>query len=263
MRVSTPRERLALCEREGVSVLCQAPTEYRMLAAKGDLRPMPSLRRAISAGEPLGADMLEAYREAWGLEVADGYGQTETGHVCGNHAGVEVKPGSMGKPLPGTEVRIEEGELQVRAATCPTFFHGYLGEAGGPDLVDGEWWATGDLVSEDSEGHFFHEGRADDMITSSGYRIGPGEVEVGAAQPSRGSRGCGGLSSRPRARLRRARGRCPSRGCWKRALADELREHVKTVTAPYKAPRIVDFTDELPRTASGKLRRAALRHQSR
>ncbi len=110
-------ERLALCEREGVTVLCQAPTEYRMLAARGELRPLPSLRRAISAGEPLGKDMLEAYRDAWGLEVADGYGQTETGHVCGNHVGIEVKPGSMGKPLPGTEVRIEEGELQVRAAT--------------------------------------------------------------------------------------------------------------------------------------------------
>ena len=89
---------------------------------------MPALRRAISAGEPLGADMLEAYRDAWGLEVADGYGQTETGHVCGNHLGLEVKPGSMGQPLPGVEVRIAEGELQVRAATCPTFFAGYLGE---------------------------------------------------------------------------------------------------------------------------------------
>jgi len=254
-----PAERLALCEREGVTVLCQAPTEYRMLAASGQLRPIPSLRRAISAGEPLGADMLEAYREAWGLEVADGYGQTETGHVCGNHIGVAVTPGSMGKPLPSTQVRIEEGELQIRAATCPTFFHGYLDEAGRPDLVDGEWWATGDLVSEDSEGHFFHEGRADDMITSSGYRIGPGEVEsallshpavaeaaaVPHPDPERGS------VVRAVVVLREGDG--------SDAMAAELREHVKSVTAPYKAPRIVDFADDLPRTASGKLRRAALR----
>ena len=219
---------------------------------------MPSLRRAISAGEPLGADMLEAYRDAWGLDVADGYGQTETGHVCGNHVGLEVKPGSMGQPLPGIEVRIADGELQVRAATCPTFFAGYLGEDG-PDLIDGEWWATGDLVREDEDGHFFHEGRADDMITSSGYRIGPGEVEsalmthpavaeaaaVPHPDPERGS------VVRAVVVLRE--------GAGDDALAAELREHVKSVTAPYKAPRIVEFADELPRTASGKLRRAALR----
>jgi acetyl-CoA synthetase len=252
-------ERLALCEREGVSVLCQAPTEYRMLAAKGELRPMPALRRAISAGEPLGADMLEAYRDAWGLEVADGYGQTETGHVCGNHLGLEVRPGSMGQPLPGVQVRVAEGELQIRASTCPTFFAGYLGDEG-PDLLDGEWWATGDLVREDEDGHFFHEGRADDMITSSGYRIGPGEVE--SALLSHPAVAEAAAVSHPD----------PERGSVVRAvvvlhdgngddaIAAELREHVKTVTAPYKAPRIVEFADELPRTASGKIRRAALRN---
>ena len=83
----------------------------------------------------------------------------------------------MGKPLPGVETRIVEGELQVRAATLPTFFAGYLGADGAPELIDGEWWATGDLVRSDEDGYLFHEGRADDMITSSGYRIGPGEVE--------------------------------------------------------------------------------------
>ncbi len=254
-----PAERLALCEREGVSVLCQAPTEYRMLAATGELRPMPTLRRAISAGEPLGADMLAAYRDAWGLEIADGYGQTETGHVCGNHLGLDVKPGSMGQPLPGVDVRVTDGELQVRAATCPTFFAGYLGDSSGPALVDHEWWATGDLVRSDDDGYLFHEGRADDMINSSGYRIGPGEVEsallthpavaeaaaVSHPDPKRGS------VVRAVVVLRD--------GAGDDALAAELREHVKSVTAPYKAPRIVDFADELPRTASGKLRRAALR----
>jgi acyl-coenzyme A synthetase/AMP-(fatty) acid ligase len=251
-------ERLALCEREGVTVLCQAPTEYRMLAARGELRPLPSLRRAISAGEPLGEDMLSTYRDAWGIDVADGYGQTETGHVCGNHLGLEVKPGSMGKPLPGTEVRVSEGELQVRAASLPTFFSGYIGE-GGPGLVEGEWWATGDLVREDPDGHFFHEGRADDMINSSGYRIGPAEVEAA-------------LRSHPAvAEAAAVPHPDPERGSVVRAivvlregtgdeeLAAALREHVKSVTAPYKAPRIVEFASELPRTASGKLRRAALR----
>ncbi|MDQ2675844.1 MAG: AMP-binding protein [Actinomycetota bacterium] len=253
-----PAERLALCEREGVTVLCQAPTEYRMLAASGELRPMPALRRAISAGEPLGADMLEAYREAWGLEIADGYGQTETGHVCGNHVGLEVKPGSMGKPLPGTEVRIHDGELQVRAETCPTFFAGYVGEPG-PELAAGGWWRTGDLVREDESGHLFHEGRADDMIASSGYRIGPEEVE--AALRSHPAVAEAAAVSHPD----------PERGSVVRAvvvlrqgpgddaLAAEIRDHVKAVTAPYKAPRIVDFASELPRTASGKIRRSELR----
>jgi acyl-coenzyme A synthetase/AMP-(fatty) acid ligase len=229
-----------------------------MLAARGELRPLPSLRRATSAGEPLGADVFEAYREAWGVEIADGYGQTETGHLCGNHVGFDPKPGSMGLPLPGTDVRIHEGELQVRASTCPTFFRGYLGE-GDPPLVDGEWWATGDLVRQDEDGYFFHAGRADDMITSSGYRIGPAEVEsallthpavaeaaaVSHPDPERGS------VVRAIVVLRE--------GVGDEALASELREHVKSVTAPYKAPRIVEFADELPRTASGKIRRAALR----
>lgn len=253
-----PVERLALCEREGVTVLCQAPTEYRMLAASGELRGVPTLRRAISAGEPLGADMLETYRRAWGLEIADGYGQTETGHVCGNHVGLEIKPGSMGKPLPGTEVRIHAGELQVKADSCPTFFSGYMGERV-PELVDGGWWRTGDLAREDSAGYLFHEGRADDMITSSGYRIGPGEVEAAL------------LSHPAVAEAAAVPHPDPERGSVVRAivvlragsgddaLAAEIRDHVKSVTAPYKAPRIVDFARELPRTASGKIRRAELR----
>lgn len=255
-----PEERLDICEREGVTVLCQAPTEYRMLAGSGALGPLPGLRRAISAGEPLGTDMLEAYREAWGIEIADGYGQTETGHISGNHVGLAVRPGSMGQPLPGTEVRIADGELQVRAASLPTFFSGYVGEEGGPELVDGEWWATGDLVRRDEDGYLFHEGRADDMITSSGYRIGPAEVEgalcghpavaeaaaVGVPDPERGSV--------VKAVVVLAEGANPSD-----ELARKLQEHVKSVTAPYKFPRIVEFADSLPRTSSGKLRRAALR----
>jgi acetyl-CoA synthetase len=251
-------ERIAVCEREGVSILCQAPTEYRMLARNPELRPLPGLRRALAAGEPLGADMLEAYRDAWGLKVADGYGQTETGHISGNHVGVEVRPGSIGHPLPGIEVRIADGELQVRADTCPTFFAGYLGE-GDPELVDGEWWATGDLVREDEDGYLFHEGRADDMINSSGYRIGPYEVESAlVTHPAVAEAAAVAAPDAERGSVVRAvvvlRDREPTD-----ELATELREHVKSVTAPYKAPRIVEFADELPKTSSGKIRRAELR----
>ena len=121
-----PVERLELIEREGVSVLCQAPTEYRMLAERAEIRPLPSLRRIVSAGEALNPEVIEAFRNGLGLDICDGYGQTETGHVSGNLVGDEVRDGSMGRPLPGFEVRIDGGELQVKRESCPTFFSRYL-----------------------------------------------------------------------------------------------------------------------------------------
>ncbi len=165
-----PAERLEICEREGVNVLCQAPTEYRMLAKRTELRPIPGLRRLVSAGEPLNPEVIRAFREGTGLDIHDGYGQTETGALTGSVVGEErVRPGSMGKPLPGVELRIVEGELQLRHASCPTFFSHYIGSAPFAE----EWWRTGDLVSEDEDGYLWFEGRADDVIVSSGYRIGP------------------------------------------------------------------------------------------
>jgi acyl-coenzyme A synthetase/AMP-(fatty) acid ligase len=249
-----PAERLDLAEALAVNVLCQAPTEYRMLAKRTALRPLPALRRMVSAGEALGAETVAAFREAMGAGPADGYGQTETGHISGNLDGEPLVPGSMGRPLPGIEVRIEAGELQLRAASSPTFFSCYLDG----ERFEGEWWPTGDLVREE-DGHLFFEGRGDDIIVSSGYRIGPVEVEhallshpavaeaaaVAAPDPERGS-------------VVRAivvpRGREPGED-----LARELQEHCKRETAPYKFPRIVEFAPALPRTASGKVRRAELR----
>jgi len=252
-----PAERLDFAEALGVNVLCQAPTEYRMLAKRAALRPLSALRRLVSAGEPLDPETIAAFLDATGLEPADGYGQTETGHVSGNLAGEQVRRGSMGKTLPGLETRIVEGELQLRAASSPTFFSRYLD---GERFAD-EWWATGDLVREDEDGYLFFEGRDDDIILSSGYRIGPFEVEsalqshpavaeaaaVAAPDPERGS-------------VVRAvvvpRGREPSE-----ELARELQEHCKRETAPYKFPRLVDFVAELPKTSSGKIKRALLRQE--
>ena len=168
-----------------------------MLARRTALRPLPALRRMVSAGEPLDPETIAAFREATGLEPADGYGQTETGQVTANLVGEPVRPGSMGKPLPGIETRIVEGELQLRAASSPTFFSRYLDG----ERFEGEWWPTGDLVREDEDGYLFFEGRGDDIILSSGYRIGPTEVEsallshpavaeaaaVAAPDPERGS----------------------------------------------------------------------------
>jgi acyl-coenzyme A synthetase/AMP-(fatty) acid ligase len=250
-----PAQRLDFAAALGVNVLCQAPTEYRMLARRTTLRPLPALRRMVSAGEPLDPDTIAAFKEATGLEPADGYGQTETGQVTGNLSGEQVRQGSMGKVLPGIETRIEGGELQLRAASSPTFFSHYLDG----ERFEGEWWATGDLVEADEDGCLFFKGRNDDIIASSGYRIGPTEVEaallshpavveaaaVAAPDPERGS-------------VVRAvvvlRDREPSE-----ELATELKEHCKRETAPYKAPRIVEFATELPKTSSGKIKRAQLR----
>jgi acyl-coenzyme A synthetase/AMP-(fatty) acid ligase len=261
-----PAERLDFAEALGVNVLCQAPTEYRMLAKRTALRPLPSLRRMVSAGEPLEAETIAAFREATGLEPADGYGQTETGHISGNLAGEPVRQGSMGKPLPGLEVRIVRpeaptgggsavGELQLRAASSPTFFSRYLDG----ERFDGEWWPTGDLVREDGDGYLYFEGRDDDIILSSGYRIGPFEVESALlSHPAVAEAAAVAAPDPERGAVVRAivvpREREPSE-----QLARELQEHCKRETAPYKFPRIVEFAAELPKTSSGKVKRAELR----
>ena len=249
-----PAERLDLAAALGVNVLCQAPTEYRMLAKRTTLRPLPALRRMVSAGEALEAETIAAFRQATGLEPADGYGQTETGHISGNLAGEPVVPGSMGRPLPGIEVRIEAGELQLRAASSPTFFCRYLDG----ERFEGEWWPTGDLVREE-DGRLFFEGRGDDLIVSAGYRIGPVEVESALlSHPAVAEAAAVSAPDPERGAVVRAivvpRDRQPGE-----ELARELQEHCKRETAPYKFPRIVEFVAELPKTASGKVKRAELR----
>ena len=250
-----PQERLDLCEREHVNVLCQAPTEYRMLAKRTELRRVPDLRRLVSAGEPLNPEVIDAFRSALGIEIADGYGQTETGQVTGNLEGEPIRDGSMGRPLPGVDVRVADGELQVRAATCPTFFSRYVDG----ERFEGEWWPTGDAVRADDDGYLFYEGRRDDLILSGGYRIGPFEVESAlVAHPAVAEAAAVPAPDPERGAVVRAvvvlRDGEPSG-----ELVQELQEHVRRTTAPYKFPRIVEFVDELPKTASGKVKRAELR----
>ncbi len=251
-------ERLDVAEALGVNVLCQAPTEYRMLARRTALRPLPALHRMVSAGEPLDPETIAAFAEATGLEPADGYGQTETGQVTGNVVGEQVRAGSMGRPLPGIETRVLDGELQLRVASTPTFFSRYLDGT----RFEGEWWPTGDLVRAEEDGYLYFEGRDDDIILSSGYRIGPFEVESALlSHPDVAEAAAVGAPDPERGAIVRAivvsRGREPSQ-----ELARELQEHCKRETAPYKFPRIVEFVEELPKTASGKIKRAELRLQS-
>ncbi|MGN6188182.1 MAG: acyl-CoA synthetase [Conexibacter sp.] len=254
-----PAERLELLREERVDLLCMAPTEYRIIAKRTALSRFETLRGLVAAGEALDADALAAWRAATGLDVRDGFGQTETGQLTANPPGEDARPGSMGRPLPGVRMWIEDGELVLDPATVPTFFLGYLGEPAHDRRTP---WRTGDRVRQDADGYLRFEGRADDVIVSAGYRIGPFEVEsallthpavadaavVAAPDDERGS------VVRAIVVLRGERGGDD-------ALARELQDHVKRQTAPYKYPRLIEFRDELPKTASGKVRRALLRDE--
>jgi acyl-coenzyme A synthetase/AMP-(fatty) acid ligase len=264
-----PSERLELLERERVGVLCMAPTEYRVIAKRIDLRPLGHLRAMVAAGEALNPEVLRAWREATGLEIRDGYGQTETGQLTGARPAASTRPGSMGPALPGVSLEIVERELTVDPRTVPTFFLGYLGEHV-RRAEDGRWliedrrkggvWRTGDRVTLDQDGWFFFEGRSDDVIVSAGYRIGPFEVESAlVAHPAVAEAAAVAAPDAERGSIVRAvvvlrDGHAPSP-----ELVRELQDHVKSQTAPYKYPRIVEFVAELPKTASGKVKRSELR----
>ncbi len=263
-----PEERLAILEEEQVNVLCMVPTEFRVIAKRSAPRPVASLRSIVAAGEPLNPEILRAYHEATGIWIRDGYGQTETGHSTGHAPGPKQPPaGSMGRALPGVKLTIDDGELVLDPLSEPTFFLGYIGEGAvqGPDgwqIEDrqlGGPWHSGDLAHE-QDGYFYFDARDDDVIISAGYRIGPFEVEsallehqavaevaaVAAPDDERGAV--------VRAVIVLCDGFQPSE-----QLASELQDFVKARTAPYKYPRIVEFADQLPKTASGKVRRASLR----
>ncbi len=268
-----PEERLALIQRLGVTVLCQAPTEYRLLAKLDTLAAshLPSLRHVVSAGEPLNPEVVERFQDALGLTIHDGYGQTENSLLVANAPGVTVRPGSMGLPTPGHDVAVidEEGHVCppgiegdiALIGRPPTLFSGYWDAPEETDAVfrDG-WYMTGDRATRDEDGYLWFVGRSDDVILSAAYRIGPFEVEsallehpavaesavVGVPHPERGQ------VVKAFVVLREGHEGGP-------ALAAELQEHVKAVTAPYKYPRAIEFVSSLPKTASGKIRRAELR----
>jgi len=245
-----PEERLAIVERERVDVLCMAPTEYRAIAKRTELRPLPGLRHAVAAGEPLNPGIVETWQSEVGVAIHDGYGQTETGALTGMPIGPPVRPGSMGRPLPGFRLWIDDGELCADPSTIPTFFI---------DGADGVW-RTGDRVRQDEDGYLWFEGRADDVIISAGYRIGPFEVESAlVSHPAVAEAAAVAAPDEERGQVVRAVVVLRDGTEATDALRRELQDHVKSQTAPYKYPRIVDFADALPKTSSGKIRRVALR----
>ncbi len=270
-----PEDRLGLMQRLGVTVLCQSPTEYRMLAKLDGLAAahLPRLRHAVSAGEPLNPEVIERFQDALGVTVHDGYGQTENSLLVANAPGMEVRPGSMGLPTPGHDVAVIDDHAQVCGPGVegdialfgrpPTLFAGYWESRDETESVfrDG-WYVTGDRGVSDEEGYLWFVGRADDVILSSAYRIGPFEVESALLEhPAVAESAVVGAPDAERGEIVKAfvvlrHGFDPTAD-----LIGELQEHVKTVTAPYKYPREVAFVEELPKSASGKIIRSELRRQ--
>ena len=268
---------LRILERYGVTTFCAPPTAYRMMVLE-DLKSydLSSLRHCTGAGEPLNPEVMRAWEDGTGLRIYDGYGQTETALLVANYRCMDIKPGSMGKPTPGYHVAIvdddgnelppdEEGQIAV--AIKPRRPVGLLKEYWkDPEAMEssfrGDWYFTGDKAYKDQEGYFWFVGRADDVIISAGYRIGPFEVEsaliehpavaesavVASPDEMRGSI--------VKAFIILAPGYVPSE-----ELTRSIQEHVRSVTAPFKYPRVIEYVSELPKTISGKIRRVELREQ--
>jgi acetyl-CoA synthetase len=263
---------LELLAKYKVTKLCATPTEYRLFAQIPNLSNEGIvLEDALSAGEPLNVEPIEAFKRAFGVTIRDGYGQTESVCLVCNLPGMPVKPGAMGMPTPGPGVVLideagnpvaqgEVGEIALKPDS-PAIFDGYWNA---PELdaeaFSGGWYRTKDLARMDEDGYLFFEGRADDVILTSGYRIGPFEVEDAlVSHPAVVEAAAVASPHRERGEIVKAfvilsDGYAPSD-----ELTKELQDHVKSVTAPYKYPRAIEYVTELPKTMSGKIKRAELK----
>jgi acyl-coenzyme A synthetase/AMP-(fatty) acid ligase len=274
-----PAETLAMFARFPITTFFAPPTAYRMFVQEPLQKfRFPTLRHCLGAGEAVNPEVIEAWKDGTGHHIHEGYGQTETVLVAGTFPATPWKPGSMGPGAPGHALGIvdEEGReaprgtegdiaIRVKPVRPVGMFREYWRN---PEATArchrGDWYVTGDRGSMDGDGYLWFVGRADDVINSASYRIGPFEVEsalvehpavaeaavIGKADPLRGEI--------VKAFVVLALGYTASDG-----LVAELQEHVKTVTAPYKYPREVEFVADLPKTISGKIRRTELRDLER
>lgn len=268
-----PAVYLQKLEYRKVNVLCCTPTEYRLMAKEKNLESynLSSLKSAVSAGEPLNREVIDTFRSKFDLEVRDGYGQTENTLLVGTMQGMEARPGSMGKPTPGNRVEIvnefgqpaddgEVGDIAVHVST-PALFREYYKDPERTSMqFRGEYYITGDKALRDGDGYFWFEGRGDDIIISAGYTIGPFEVEDALVKhPSVKECAVVGSPDEIRGTVVKAFIVLVEGAEGNEQLTHELQEHVKELTAPYKYPRKIEYIDELPKTASGKIRRIELR----
>jgi acetyl-CoA synthetase/medium-chain acyl-CoA synthetase len=276
-------ETLEMLHKYPITTLCAPPTAYRMLVLDEPMaylkaNPPMELRYCTGAGEPLNPEVIKIWQEVTGMTIRDGYGQTETVILCANFPPLTVKPGSMGKPAPGFEVEVidhdgnplppsKEGDIAVKVKPQrPTWlFKEYWRN---PDAtqacIRGDWYITGDRAFKDEDGYFWFVGRADDVIISAGYRIGPFEVESALKEhPAIAESAVIASPDEMRGEIVKAYVVLAPGYIASPELATELQEHVKRVTAPYKYPREIEFVDALPKTISGKIRRVELRDMER
>jgi 2-aminobenzoate-CoA ligase len=263
---ANPAALLDATRRFGVTVLATAPTAYRAMVDQLGETPLPALRQCVSAGEHLPLATREAWQAATGIAITDGIGATEMMHIFISAAGDRIRPGAVGQAVPGyratlldehgDELETGTGRLAVRGPTGCRYFD----DSRQANYVVNGWNVTGDTFRRDEDGYFHFVARSDDMIISSGYNIAAPEVEaalcahpavlecavIGVPCPERGSRVKAFVVVRP--------GFAPSD-----ALTRELQAHAKTVIAPYKYPREIAFVAALPKTATGKVKRFALR----
>jgi acetyl-CoA synthetase len=259
---------LDIVVRSGVTTLCAPPTVWRLLILEDLATWKVSLRELISAGEPLNPEVIERVKAAWGITIRDGYGQTETTAQVGNSPGQPIKPGAMGRPMPGYQIRLldpegaeaKEGEVSILLDPRPLgLMQGYQAEGGQPGAVSGTDYRTGDVATRDADGYLTFVGRADDVFKAADYRISPFELEsvlieheavaeaavVPSPDPIR--------LAIPKAFLTLRPGFTPDR-----ATAQSIFRHLRAHVAPYKRVRRLEFAD-LPKTISGKIRRVELR----
>ncbi|HET6485794.1 MAG TPA: AMP-binding protein [Spirochaetia bacterium] len=272
-----PAQMLDVVSKNGVTTFCAPPTIYRFFIKEDFKRfDLSALRYCTVAGEPLNPEVYSRFLDLTGLKLMEGYGQTEMTVAAGTYPWMEPKPGSMGLPSPGYDLDLidedgrvcevgEKGQIVVRTdqRTPVGMFHGYYRD---PELTSRAWhdgvYRTGDVAWRDEDGYLWFVGRTDDVIKSSGYRIGPFEVEsaliehaavlecavTGVPDPDRG------MVVKASVVLAKGYAASPE-------LVTELQEHVKRTTAPYKYPRIIEFVTELPKTISGKIRRVEIREK--
>jgi acetyl-CoA synthetase len=270
-----PEKYFRLLEHYKMTICCMTPTELRIMikVPHADQYDLSSIRSFVSAGEPLNSEVIDFFKNTYGITIREGYGQTETVAIACNYDGIQVKPGSMGKPMPGGDVMVlneqgekvtsgEVGEVTLKMGLPCLFKEYYKMPDKMEEVIRNGRYYTGDLCRIDEDGYFWFEGRADDVILSAGYRIGPFEVEdallthaavmecaaVGSPHPDRGEI--------VKAFVVLNKGWDPSD-----SLVAELQTHTKEITAPYKYPREIEFVDSLPKTMSGKIKRSELKRR--
>jgi acyl-coenzyme A synthetase/AMP-(fatty) acid ligase len=270
-----PLERLALIGRYGITVLCQAPTEYRALANTSGFEnaDLSSLRHAVSGGATLNPAVIRRFQKLHGITIYEGYGQTEATRIVGNFPGLETRVGSMGKPAPGCDVRIidgkgnelppgNQGEIAL-SADNPALMKGYWQQPEETEAVmRNGFYVTGDRGSRDEDGYLWFEGRADDVIISAGARIDPQELEEAlSGHPAIAESAAVGRPDAEWGEIVRvyvvlAGGYEPDA-----ELIQQIRDYAKSVTDLHKYLREIEFVDRLPKTISGKIRRSELRRR--